>query len=55
MNKEIEHDVEFILYLTFPQYYYTKCHLPKAGAGRVEITWVLDNTLIGPMIREQQV
>ena len=55
MNKEIEHDIKFILHLTFPQYYFTKCHLPKAGAGQVEIKWVLDNRLTGHMIIEQQV
>ena len=55
MNKEIEQEIEFILYLTIPKYYFTKCHLLKANAGQVEITCILDNKLTRHMIIEPQI
>ena len=55
MNKEIEHDIDFTLRLTYPPFYFTKCHLPKAAAGQVEITCSLNNNLSGKIIIEQQV
>ena len=55
LNKEIEHDIDFTLRLTYPPFYFTKCHLPKAAAGQVEITCSLNNNLSGKIIIEQQV
>ena len=45
VNQNITEDIEFNLELTYPANYMTKCVLPKALVGKVEITCVLEEPL----------
>ena len=42
VNQDTEEDIEFILKLTYPASYMTKCTLPRVYVDQVEITCVLD-------------
>ena len=55
-DKEIETDLEFIIYLTYPSDNFAKCSISKAGPGKMEINCIMAHEVSGESIMfEQQV